>query len=132
MSLDRRRFLQLTALGIITVAEPGCDPWDDLSRETDHPQLLMMMLGPQRVRELGRQYLVTTPSEENSSLLYRNIRESSARFGRGRWFGYRAIDDQIRDDFTEGRTVLVDGWVLSVTEARQAALYSLRPVSPAI
>ena len=34
MSLDRRRFLQLTALGIISVAEPGCDPWDDLSRET--------------------------------------------------------------------------------------------------
>jgi hypothetical protein len=32
----------------------------------------------------------------------------------------------IRDDFAAGRTVLVDGWVLSVTEARQAALYSLR------
>jgi hypothetical protein len=42
--------------------------------------------------------------------------------------GIGSIDDQIRDDFTAGRTVVVDGWVLSVTEARQAALFSLAPV----
>jgi hypothetical protein len=28
-------------------------------------------------------------------------------------------------DFADGHTVLVDGWVLSVTEARQCALFSL-------
>jgi hypothetical protein len=33
----------------------------------------------------------------------------------------------IQRDFAEGRTVLLDGWVLSVTEARQCALYSLLP-----
>jgi len=35
-----------------------------------------------------------------------------------------SIDDRIRDDFGAGRTVVVDGWLLSVTEARQCALYS--------
>ena len=33
--------------------------------------------------------------------------------------------EQVRRDFAEGRTVEVQGWVLSVTEARQCALYSL-------
>jgi len=36
-------------------------------------------------------------------------------------------DAQIRGDFAAGRTVVIDGWVLSVTEARQAALFSLTP-----
>jgi hypothetical protein len=31
----------------------------------------------------------------------------------------------VRRDFTEGHTVEVQGWVLSITEARQCALYSL-------
>ena len=35
--------------------------------------------------------------------------------------------DQVRDDFANGRTVLVNGWVLAVTEARQCALFSLAP-----
>ena len=38
-----------------------------------------------------------------------------------------SIDDQIRDDFESGRITVVDGWLLSVTEARQAALFSLTP-----
>jgi hypothetical protein len=35
------------------------------------------------------------------------------------------IEDKIRRDFIEGRTVVVDGWVLSETEACQCALLSL-------
>jgi hypothetical protein len=31
----------------------------------------------------------------------------------------------VRDDFASGRTVVVDGWVLSAIEARQCALFSL-------
>jgi len=46
--------------------------------------------------------------------------------GRAARIGMRRlpIGDQIRDDFGAGRTVVVDGWLLSVTEARQCALYS--------
>ena len=39
------------------------------------------------------------------------------------WAGYCSTYDPI--DFEAGRTVLVSGWVLSQTEARQCALYSL-------
>ena len=36
-----------------------------------------------------------------------------------------SVAQQVRNDFAAGRIVLVDGWVLSATEARQCALFSL-------
>ncbi len=37
----------------------------------------------------------------------------------------KKIDERIRRDFAESRVVTPAGWVLSRTEARQCALYSL-------
>jgi hypothetical protein len=36
------------------------------------------------------------------------------------------LDAVVRDDFAAGRVVTINGWVISLTEARQCALYSLR------
>jgi len=36
-----------------------------------------------------------------------------------------SIAAMVRRDFETGRTVLVNGWVLAATEARQCALFSL-------
>ena len=33
------------------------------------------------------------------------------------------LDQRVREDFEGGRTVRLDGWILSNTEARQTALY---------
>jgi hypothetical protein len=35
------------------------------------------------------------------------------------------ISSVIHDDFEKGRTVVLNGWILSLTEARQCALFSL-------
>src|SRR5438270_9067889 len=119
MTVDRRRFLQLSALGVIaSVTESGCSSAAD--RDTaavDRPQLLSM-LGPDRVRQLGTHYRAATPSENNAAALRGAI--SDGHHLRIRLLGIGSLDDQIRDDFVAGRTVPVDGWVLSVTEARQA------------
>jgi hypothetical protein len=121
MAIGRRRFLQLSALGIAAIAaDSGCS-LD--AGSVEHPQLLSM-LGDDRVRQLGMHYRALTPAESSADALRTAI--SSAR-GTGFSIGKRSIDDDIRDDFAAGRTVLVDGWVLSVTEARQAALFSLTP-----
>ena len=39
----------------------------------------------------------------------------------------KTIMDLLKKLNEQGRTVVVDGWVLAVTEARQAALFSLTP-----
>jgi hypothetical protein len=126
MTLDRRRFLQLSALGVVAaIADSACAPTDArVDGAADHPQLVAM-LGPDRVRQLGAHYRASTPTENSTEAL----RAALAR-GHSRGiplFKPGSFDKQIRDDFAAGRTVVVDGWVLSVTEARQAALYSLTP-----
>lgn len=81
------------------------------------------MLGPERVRQLGVHYRASTPSENSAGALRAAL--SSGHGPRIPFVKSGSFDDQIRDDFATGRTVVVDGWVLSLTEARQAALFSL-------
>jgi hypothetical protein len=121
MAMDRRQFVQLTTAGVVAGLLVGaCDDADSLAR----PELLDM-LGPDRVRELGAHYRQQVPSEKDAEAL-RAALEGSAR-SRPRRFGILSPSaaDQVRDDFADGRTVVVNGWVLSLTEARQCALFSL-------
>ena len=100
--MDRRHFLQLSAVGVVTnlthKVGTGQEAFD-----------LLPLLGPESVREIGRRYREMAPAE----LLVAWPRRARAAM--------------VRDDFAAGRTVVIDGWVLSVTEARQCALYSLLP-----
>jgi hypothetical protein len=126
MALDRRRFLQLSALSVVSsFADVACDRGEhSLASAPDRPQLLSV-LGPDRVREIGSHYRGATPGENTADALRAAI--SKSRGFHIPLLGNESLDDQIEDDFEEGRTVVVDGWVLSVTEARQAALFSLTP-----
>jgi len=104
--MNRRRFLQLSASG---VAAGGASlGWRTPSCA---PHALLDLLGPESVRRLGRHYRAMEPAVD---LL-------SAALPR------RAISHRVREDFAGGCTVVVLGWVLSVTEARQCALFSLLP-----
>lgn len=117
MTLDRRQFLQLSALGIVgTLGDIGCSPQRD--RPLDQP-LLIATLGPDRVRQLGARYRAQTPSENSPDSLRAAISGNHGRLSAD------SLDQMIEDDFAKGRVVIVDGWVLSQTEARQAALFSL-------
>jgi hypothetical protein len=126
MRIDRRRFLELSALGIlVSVADSACaGSGDRPDTAADRPQLLAM-LGPDRVRHLGADYRASTPNENSAGALRAAL--SSGHGPRLPFIKSGSLDDQIRGDFATGRIVVVDGWVLSVTEARQAALFSLTP-----
>ena len=125
MTLDRRRFLQLGALGILAGATGACASADsNLSADAEHLQLLSM-LGADRVRQLGAHYRAATPNENTAAALHSALSDGGGL--RIPFVKSASLTDRIRDDFTAGRTVVVDGWVLSLTEARQAALFSLQP-----
>ncbi len=117
MELNRRRFLQVGALGVAAAIVQTCREKRD--GPLDQPSLIAT-LGAERVRELGARYRAQTPNENNAETLRTAIDNN-----RGSRLLRRSIDDAVHDDFANGRTVLVDGWVLSITEARQAALFSL-------
>jgi hypothetical protein len=124
MTLDRRRFLQLGALGIVAAVTDTAWATADagVGASGDRP-LLVAMLGPERVRQLGSHYRASTPSENSAEALRAAL--SKDRTLRIPFIKSGSHMDEIRDDFVAGRTVIVDGWVLAVTEARQAALFSL-------
>jgi hypothetical protein len=126
MTPDRRRFLQLTAAGMVaSLTSSACarDANED-ARALARPELVDM-LGPIRVRQIGQSYLAAVPSENSAAALRAAISGTQRHGIRFPWTGRTWIEDQVRDDFAAGRTVLVDRWVLSATEVRQCALFSL-------
>lgn len=123
--MHRRHFLRLAGVATFGALASGCAA----GREYDavalaHPELLKS-LGPERVRAIGERYRATTREESNAESLRQAIEDS--RPAASRFFGAPgpALEDLVREDFERGRTVVVDGWVLARTEARQCALYSL-------
>ena len=124
MTLDRRRFLQLAATGMVAgLANSACAGETSEDAGALGKPALIEMLGPERAREIGTQYRATVPRENTAATLREAI--SSSQHRQFPWIRSRSIQEQIHDDFAAGRTVVVSGWVLSQTEARQCALYSL-------
>jgi hypothetical protein len=124
MTLDRRRFLQIAATGAVaSLTTEACGRnIDEDERELAQPALLEM-LGAERTHGIGMQYRAAFPKESTAAAL-RGAIASSRRQGFP-WIWRQSIEEQVHDDFAAGRTVLISGWVLSLTEARQCALYSL-------
>ena len=123
--MNRRSFLYTAGAATLGVAVASCRaPSASDARALARPELLAR-LGEAPVRAIGASYRATRPAEGNADQLRRAILAS--RPVHARLFGASgpSLAEMVRDDFARGRTVVVDGWILSVTEARQCALFSL-------
>jgi hypothetical protein len=102
---------------------PGDTSFDE--RELARPELLGAV-GGSVVRAIGEKYRAMTRGAEDVESLRAAIARS--RPWDVQYLGHRlTLGEQARADFEEGRTVVVNGWILSVTEARQCAIFSLLP-----
>ena len=130
MAMDRRQFLRVTAIGAVTglsvpvVGAAARGAGDRTLRALAYPDLLAV-LGAERVHAIGVSYREATPAERDADALRTAI--AIARTPEGAGGEHARLDSRalVARDFADERTVLVDGWVLSVTEARQCALFSL-------
>jgi len=121
--MNRRQFLDLTATSAL-VAGLSPNPAFDLPALAQ-PDLLSI-LGPRKVREIGLRYRELVPPENQTQALRAAVLAARPWSARVAWFSRFSIVDMVKDDFAAGRTIMVQGWVLSATEARQSALFSLR------
>lgn len=127
--MDRRSFLQLSAIGAVAITVPLIHCRANPDNVLGFPGTLSSICDEKTIRELGQSYIQKYPSENKSSKLQDllltgpdgNEISSSADTDTLATF----LDKKIRADFKNTNTVILKGWVLSLTEARQCALYSL-------
>lgn len=86
------------------------------------PFFLSHIWDNESIVNVGKKYLSGVKDEKDEQELVKHIvmnndpKESE---------GIQKINEQIAVDFNKDQIVLVDGWILSLTEARQCGLYSL-------
>ena len=86
---------------------------------------LLSALGAEAVRDLGSRYARAAPAEAEPSAL-RDAITADVRALRGvPWNTPPSFAALVANDFARGRTIVLDGWLLSRNEARHYALFAL-------
>ena len=127
--MNRRQFLGLSATSALVAGLTGgaCGAGANAAFDLDalaRPDLLSI-LGADAVRAIGLRYRRLVPRENQVQALHATILATRPWPSRVPWPVCPSIADMVQDDFAAGRTIVVQGWVLSATEARQSALFSL-------
>lgn len=87
--------------------------------DNNRPDLLYHMIGRNKTIEIGKAYVERFPSESDrhklTALLSATLNEQPAS----------PVNVRIQNEFRNSKVVIIKGWILSITEARQSALYYL-------
>ena len=114
--MKRRSFLKASVVGG-ALTFPVASLLVARNRVAVQPTGLQKLFGgEQEIQALGNMYRAAYPHEDSVAALRELI---------GSTENMSALADSVRNDFEGGNVVHVDGWVLSRTEARHCALYSL-------
>lgn len=118
--MKRRNFIIISAVGIAAITIPALySNFRDIEYDSSlaQPLSLSFIWDSDTLNSIGASYLMQVPKENNEQNLVKRIIESGDSISK--------LEEQIIKDFETGNTVMIDGWILSVTEARQCALYSI-------
>ncbi|TDI68072.1 MAG: hypothetical protein E2O86_07985 [Bacteroidetes bacterium] len=123
--MKRTNFILLTGVGISAIAIPtwyykfNIPEYDQLLTE---PELLSHIWDGTTIGEIGEIYRKQFSDENSERKLVKHLSDYESTESTTIT---EVLRQQITDDYNKGNTVMVDGWVLSRTEARQCALFSL-------
>ncbi len=118
--MNRRRFLGVSAasaLAGLVGSTRGASANAAINLHALAQPGLLSLIGPEAVRKIGLRYRALVPTEHDVHTLYAAILAARPRPS--------SIAGLVTQDFAIGRTIVLQGWVVSVTEARQSALFSL-------
>jgi len=128
----RRKFILLTASGGTAICMTGLNC---SSRKPafyavlDKPGQLAHICDTKTIKEIGKAYRLQTPSESGSdqliSLLSADSNGVPLSASINNQYVETLINNKIILDFEKGNMVIVNGWILAVTEARQCALFAI-------
>ena len=123
--MDRRNFVTTTTAASIAICVPilcSCAVDDDVVLTLSNPKSLSQIWDAKTINTIGIAYRSIHANEKNKRTLinaiYKNRNKKTVDLEKD-------LMDSITKDFNTGNTLMIDGWVLSQTEARQCALFSL-------
>jgi len=122
--MQRRTFIHLstyTALALTLPFTEGCSPSPEAM--ASRPFLFSKLADKKAIAEAGAAYLKQFPKENDKTTLSKLLIGANASQDKSAM--EKQLDNSVLDDFKTNKTVTAAGWVLSVTEARQCALYSI-------
>lgn len=123
--MKRRNFLIVSGLGVSAIAIPTwyynslVPDYDQLLTE---PELLAHIWDDTTIIEVGKAYMKQFPNEKSERKLVLSLSIDTVA---EQTTSTEMLRQQIASDFNNGNLVTIDGWILSRTEARQCALFSL-------
>jgi hypothetical protein len=127
--MQRRKFIALSALGGAALGFTGvnCSHRSKAFYSIlDKPQQLSYICDAKTIREIGMDYRLQTPAETDGDkleeLLTTDFAGKPVSSSSDNLYIQTLINQKIKHDFETGNTVVVRGWILAVTEARQCAL----------
>jgi len=130
--MRRRDFARIAAIAIpgMAMALQACKRHGGTLEATiASPESLSLFLDRNELRAVGLAYRNAVPAENDrrklTDLILRDENLSPLHAGSPLPAVREAIDGQVNRDFATGRTVVMKGWVLAATEARQCALHTL-------
>lgn len=126
--MKRSAFIYYVAVGaaMVVVPLPGCK--NKQISVLEKPQLLSRICDVNTIIDIGKSYRRTFPDNSRQQLMD-NIMAGTE----GKIFPEVSsnssiasfVEEKVKDDFKSGRILVIKGWVLSETEARQCALFSI-------
>jgi len=135
-SMIERRRLLLGAMGFgLSLGFQALDHWSWISesRYSDSSRLAHLWQYQPSARVLGQEYLRVTPAEaKQKTLTALVVNRLPAKYRTLSAVTDRQLRDHLlaaaRRDFIQARTVQLDGWMMSLTEARLCAIATLEPM----
>ena len=122
--MKRRNFIVLTAAGTVAI---GASYWylryydQDYVGSIAEPESLSYIWDSATIMDIGSDYRKQIPEEDSErSLLKLLLADTNDEVS-----AIAALKKRIISDFETENTIQLDGWILSVTEARQCALFSI-------
>jgi hypothetical protein len=130
--MKRRTFILLSGLGISGVGVSLLDLFDVGTSERNlyaRPRVLSQLCDSETIKHLGDAYLQLNPPERDKKRLMKKLFGRAINVDTLRDRDIPVIEERlenfIKNDFSNGATVILKGWILSFTEARQCALYTM-------
>ena len=123
--MKRKKFILLSGIGLSTIAIPTIFFHSQKSTHVlslEEPAFLSTIWDEETMIEIGEAFRAAFPEDDDEAKLTQSLVEIA---GKPDNFSQIDLDAQIQNDYATNQTVQLNGWILSKTEARQCALYSI-------